>query len=203
MEDREDMKLITFQPLAVLDEIDKYRVYTPPECNIIEKYVYCTKLDEHTAERLFLLAPSFPQILIYLDVDDSKIEEIDSVSWVNKIFLGAKYNKDESKYKEYRISEIRKEEVYKTKIISNSYNEDKVQDDYMNKHFYDIERLSGSKWYRGSDDKILEFWGSHQAMNFVKKVARCIMPLEREVTEAEFDEAIKLINKYFKKKGET
>ena len=193
------MRLITFQPLKVLDEISKDGIYVPRN-KVVGDKVFCIKLDENTMENIFITAPSMPQVLLELEVEDSDVETIDYIEWVNYInhhrprYTGKYANT--AKYKEYALKCIKSKHVAKSVIICNSNDPDKVQDEFMEKHYDYIESLSGHKWKRSGDASMRRFWASPEAYNFVNKIAHCMMPLTT-LTEDELDEAHALVRKTF------
>lgn len=77
------MRLITFQPLNVLETVNKIDIYEPKDKENLGKRLFCLKLDENTMENIFITAPSMPQVLIELDVDDSRVETLDYLEWVS------------------------------------------------------------------------------------------------------------------------
>lgn len=193
------MRLITFQPLKVLETVSKTGVYVPKDKEDIGKRVFCLKLDENTMENIFITAPSMPQVLIELDVDDSRVETLDYLEWVNylnghKKYTGKYVNK--AKYKEYAIGSIKLSDIVKVIKISDSDNPDIVQDMFMNIHFDYIEKLSGNQWRRNNDIHMRRFWASPEAYTFVNKIAHCMMPLT-PLTVEELEEAHKLIREVY------
>ena len=190
-------KFITFQPQKVADTLNEKEVYTAPFNSQLlgkENKIFCLRVDEHTIERIFLCAPSMPQVAILFETD--KFEEIDSIEWVNKIFLGID-KKINSKYKEYTVDKIEKKDVISIDTISFSDNPDVVQDDFMNEHFKELEKLSEHKWYRLADRD--DFWKSPKAIEFVEQMSLCMMPY-RELTEKDYDKAVNLVRDNFIKR---
>lgn len=195
------MKLVTFQPLTVLNKLNETGVYTPEYSDWLGQRVFCVKMDEDTREKLFLTAPSMPQVALYLDVPDNEIEVIDSVAWANYLALDTDYEENKnlnSGYLEYAVSKITKEQLIESSVITESSDSNFVQEEYQNKHFEEIEKLSGSKWYTVGDKEMQEFWGTNRAMIFVTLIHRCMMPFERITTVNDFNKASRLINKYFR-----
>lgn len=193
------MKLITFQPLKVLDTVSKYGEYTPDLNDRLGRRVFCLKLDENTMENIFMTAPSMPQILIEIDVDDSRVETLDYLEWVNYLNGHRKYTgkyANKVKYKEYAIENIKSSDIVKVINISNSDDPDKVQDMFMDAHFEYIEKLSGHQWRRNNDASMRRFWGSPEAYTFVNKIAHCMMPLT-PLKDEELEEAHKLIREVY------
>lgn len=193
------MKLITFQPLKVIDTINKNGIYEPKDKENLGKRVFCLKLDENTMENIFITAPSMPQVLIELDVDDSRVETLDYLEWVNylnghKKYTGKYVNK--VKYKEYAIANIKSSDIVRVVNISDSDDPDKVQDEFMDTHFEYIEKLSGHQWKRNNDASMRRFWGSPEAYTFVNKIAHCMMPLT-PLKDEELEEAHKLIREVY------
>ena len=193
------MKLITFQPLKVLETINKTGVYEPKDKDDIGKRVFCLKLDENTMENIFITAPSMPQVLIELDIDDSRVETLDYLEWVNYLNGHKKYTgkyANKVKYKEYAIGSIKSSDIVKVINISDSDDPDIVQDMFMNIHFDYIEKLSGNQWRRNNDIYMRGFWASPEAYTFVNKISHCMMPLT-PLTDEELEEAHKLIREVY------
>lgn len=193
------MRLITFQPLKVLEVVNKTGVYEPKYTENLGKRVFCLKLDENTMENIFITAPSMPQVLIELDVDDSRVETLDYLEWVNYLNGHKKYTGkyvDRVKYKEYAIGSIKSEDIVRVITISESDNLDKIQDEFMDTHFDYIEKLSGHQWRRNNDDSMKRFWTSPEAYTFVSKITHCMMPLT-PLTDEELEEAHKLIREVY------
>lgn len=194
------MRLITFQPLKVLDTINKDGEYKPNFDEKLGERIFCLKLDENTMENIFITAPSMPQVLIELDVDDSRIETIDYLEWVNYINGHCEYTgkyADSREYKEYAIKSIKSSDITKVINISNSENTDEVQDKFMDKHFEYIEKISNHKWRRNKDSELEKFWNSFDAYIFVNKIGHCMMPLT-PLTYEKLDEAHKLIREIYR-----
>lgn len=189
------MRLITFQPLHVLDTINKQGVYKAPfNSQTGSNKIYCLQVNENTMERIFTCAPSMPQVGIIFETDD--YEELDSIAWVNELFLNIKTNKT-SKYKEYTVGSIKQSQIIKTIDISDSDNPDEVQDKFMDKHFKEFEKLSGHKWYRVCDRE--DIIGTDDAKIFFEYIQLCMMPY-REVTEEDYDKWLDIIRKLYIKK---
>lgn len=194
------MKLITFQPLKVLEEVSKTGIYEPEYKENLGKRVFCLKLDENTMENIFITAPSMPQVLIELNVDDSRVETLDYLEWVNYLNGHRKYTGkyvNKIKYKEYAIENIKSSDIVKVINISNSDDPDKVQDMFMDAHFEYIEKLSGYQWKRNKDASMRRFWTSPEAYTFVNKITQCMMPLT-PLTDKELEEAHKLIKEVYR-----
>ena len=193
------MKLITFQPLSVIETISKEGIYEPKYKDNLGKRVFCLKLDENTMENIFITAPSMPQVLIELNVDDSRVETLDYLEWVNylnghKKYTGKYVNK--VKYKEYAIENIKSSDIVKVINISDSDDPDRVQDIFMDTHFDYIEKLSGYQWKRNNDISMKRFWASHEAYTFVDKITHCMAPLS-PLKDEELEEAHKLIREIY------
>lgn len=193
------MKLITFQPLKVLEEVSKTGIYEPEYKENLGKRVFCLKLDENTMENIFITAPSMPQVLIELDIDDSKVEVLDYLEWVNYLNGHKKYTgkyANKVKYKEYAVKSIKSSDIVRVINISSSDDPDKVQDMFIDTHFDYIEKLSGHQWKRNKDVSMRRFWNSHEAYNFVNKISHCMVPLT-PLTDSELEEAHKLIREVY------
>lgn len=196
------MRLLTFQPKSVLDAINgEAGCYTATrEDTCFKGNIFCIKVDENTMENIFITAPSMPQVLIEFEVDDSEVEVTDYIEWVNYIndhkraYTGKYANI--TKYKEYAVSTIRKENVVYTEVVSDSDDADEVQDAFMDKHFKRYEELSGKKWKRNRDLDSSGFWETYEAFEFVTKVTQCMMPRET-LTEKDVDEAHRAIRKTY------
>lgn len=193
------MKLITFQPLKVVEALNKNGIYEPRYSESLGKRVFCLKLDENTMENIFITAPSMPQVLIELDVDDSRIEVLDYLEWVNYLNGHKKYTgkyADKVKYREYAIENIKSSDIVRVINISDSDDPDEVQDMFMNAHFDYIEKMSGNQWKRNNDTDMRKFWESYEAYTFVGKLTHCMMPLT-PLTDEELEEAHKLIREVY------
>lgn len=184
-------QFVTFQPISTLNSIENKGICLGSDGNRLNNKIYCLALNEFTMERLFICAPSMPQVMIIFETD--KFEEIDSIAWVNRLFLG-KETLSTSKYKEYTVDSIKNTDVIKTRIISDSKDPDEVQDKFVNTHYGSIAKLSGKKWYRLGD--IPNFWNKPHAFMVVEKITSCMIP-HKEITEENYDEAIELVRKYF------
>ena len=193
------MKLITFQPLSVIETISKEGIYEPKYKDNLGKRVFCLKLDENTMENIFITAPSMPQVLIELNVDDSRVETLDYLEWVNylnghKKYTGKYVNK--VKYKEYAIENIKSSDIVKVINISDSDDPDRVQDMFMDTHFDYIEKLSGYQWKRNSDISMKRFWASPESYTFIDKITHCMAPLS-PLKDEELEEVHKLIREVY------
>ncbi len=195
------MRLLTFQPLRVLDDIRDKGRYTHTSAN--EKLgdkIFCLKVDENTMENIFITAPSMPQVLIEFEVNDSEVEIIDYIEWVNYInsnrraYTGKYANV--TKYKEYAVTCIKDASIVHTEILTDNKDPDIVQDVFMDKHFERYEKLSGKKWKRNRDLDLSGFWQTHKAYELVEKVTRCMMPMTT-LTEEDVDEAHKIIKETY------
>ena len=191
------MRLVTFQPLKVLNSIKDTGIYIHESKNDkIGNKIFCLKVDENTMENIFITSPSMPQVLIEFEVDDSEVETLDYIEWVNylnnnrRVYKGTYANV--SKYKEYAVTSIRQENIVHTEILTNNTNPDTVQDVFMDKHFDRYEKLSGKQWRRNRDLDASGFWHTYTSYDLVQKVTRCMMPLTT-LTEAEVDEAHRVI----------
>lgn len=193
------MKLITFQPLKVLETVNNSGEYIPEDKEFIGRRVFCLKLDENTMENMFITAPSMPQVLIELDVDDSRVEILDYLEWVNYLNGHRKYTgkyAEKVKYKEYALSSIKSSDIVRVIHVSDSDNPDVVQDAFMDRHFEYIEKLSGYKWKRNNDLSMKKWWGTADSYNFVQKITHCMMP-QKTLTDKELEEAHRLIRETF------
>lgn len=196
------MRLLTFQPKTVLDTINgEAGCYTATrEDTCFKGNIFCIKADKTAMENIFITAPSMPQVLIEFEVDDSEVDVIDYIEWVNYInnhrraYTGKYANV--TKYKEYVVSAIRRENVIHTEVVSDSNDADKVQDMFMDKHFERYEKLSGKKWKRNRDLDSSGFWETYEAFEFVTKVTQCMMPRET-LTEKDVDAAHRLIRETY------
>lgn len=194
------MKLITFQPLKVLDTITKNGEYIPKTDDRLGSRVFCLKLDENTMENIFITAPSMPQILIELEVDDSRVEILDYLEWVNYLnghrrYTGKYANK--VKYREYAIKSIKSSDIVRVIHVSDSDDPDIVQDKFMDSHFDYIEKLSGYTWKRNNDASMAKWWGTYDAYKFVEKITHCMMPMT-PLTDNELEEAHMLIREIYR-----
>lgn len=193
------MKIITFQPLKVLEKLQQDGVYEPEYNERLGQRVFCLKLDENTMENVFMTAPSMPQVFIEFEVDSTDVEVLDYLEWVNYLNGHNKYTgkfSSKVKYKEYAVKSIKMLDVLSTGIISKSDDPDKVQDDFMDYHFTHLENLSGHNWYRNNDKHMEKFWQSFEALNFVNKITHCMMPITK-LTDSELEEAHQLIRKIY------
>lgn len=188
------MRFITFQPWKVVESLDSTGIYNAPKNKKLKDKIYCLKVDENTMGRIFMCAPSMPQVAIIFETDD--YEELDSVAWVNEISLGLKIDST-SKYKEYTVNKISKDEVLEYITISKSEDPDEVQDDFMDTHFKELEKLSGHKWYRLCEREDLV--GSAEADELMFHIHLCMMPF-MPVTEKDYDKWAELIRRNFIKK---
>ena len=191
------MKLITFQPLKVKNIINKQGVYYPPDNDLIGKSIFCLKLDKDTMETVYMTAPSMPQIMLTLEVEDSRVTEIDYIQWVNQL-NGLKGTKNLSKYKEYCIDYIKSEDIISKQVISKSNNPDIVQTDFMNTHFNELEILSGYEWFRAADEDFADFWGTDKSFELIARIQHCMMPTITPLTEIFVDETRDLLRKIFR-----
>lgn len=191
------MKLITFQPFKIKEEIEDRGIYYPPNNNKIGKRVFCLRLDKTTAERLYLVAPTMPQMLLTLEIDNKYIEEIDYIQWVNKI-NNLEVPKETSKYKEYCINCIKDTDVLNTQIICKSNDMDLVQDAFLNTHFKEIESLSGYKWKKPEVEIPETFWKSSSGIELTNKMIHCMRPIFKPLTEEFMDETLQLIREVFR-----
>lgn len=188
------MKFVTFQPLKVKSVLDKKEVYKAEKNSILNNKIFCLKLDNTTRERVFLAAPSFPQVMIIFETD--KFEEIDTISWLNKLFLNIE-TPSSSKYKEYTVDEIDASSVISMRILSTSDNVDKVQKEFLDVDLYELDELSGYEWFRSVDKG--QWWGTSDAVEFVSVITSCMipfMPLKEDV----YDSAINLVRREFRKR---
>ena len=194
------MKLITFQPLKVLETVNKFGEYIPEKNDRLGDRVFCLKLDENTMENIFITAPSMPQILIELDVDDSRIEVLDYLEWVNYLNGHRKYTgkyANKVKYREYAIKSIKSSDIVRVIQVSDSDDPDIVQDKFMDSHFDYIEKLSGYTWKRNGDKHMRKWWNTAEAYDFVQKITRCMMPIT-PLTDCELEEAHRLIREVYR-----
>jgi len=190
------MRLVTFQPMIVYDEIEKKGVYYPPENKRLGKRVFCLKVDKDTMLHLYHTAPTMPQVMFIMNVPDNRVEEIDYVKWVNT--LNDKPVEDrESKYREYCLKYIEKQDIEEIQVISNSSDPDEVQDAFMDKHYRSLERESGYRWYRSADSGLAWFWESREAVDFVRMVAHAMIPEDCALTEEHMDALIEKIKTIF------
>lgn len=133
-----------------------------------------------------------PQVMVIFESDE--FEEIDTISWVNKLFLDLDVPST-SKYKEYMVDRIDLSSVVSMKVISTSSNADEVQDAFIDAHFEELEDISGKKWFRGMG-KGESWWGSKESVEFVHAVSLCMMPYVR-LDEYDYNMALSLIRKHF------
>lgn len=185
------MKFITFQPKCVADILSSVGVYNAPKNEILMSKIFCLKVDSDTMERLFMCAPSMPQIAIIFETEE--YAELDSVTWVNKLSLGLDL-KLNTKYKEYLVDRIYNSSVIEVIDISNSDDPIEVQNDFMNTHFKELEQLSGHRWHRLCDRE--DLFGTAKAEWLLHYVSLCMMPY-REVTEKDFDRFAEIIREEF------
>lgn len=196
------MRLVTFQPKHVLDTIHREGKYVREFDSILEDRIFCIKVDEFTTQTLFHTAPTMPQVRLILEVDESRIETLNYVNWVNYIAGLCKFyndNVDKAKYKEYAIRSILLEDIQDILIVSKSDDEDKVQDDFFNTHYKDFEELSGYKWRNMGDYSTREWLESYDAMYVVDKITSCMIP-HYKITEEDVDEVHELIISRFRGK---
>lgn len=191
------MKLVTFQPLKALRDIENKGRYTPSIYNpVVGDRVFCIKVDKDTMETIHITAPSMPQVLIEFEVDDSEVEVIDYVEWINYLHnFRSKYvgrYAEKVLYKEYTVNYIDAKSVTHTEVICSSSNPDLVQDMFMDHHFDEYEKLSGHKWRHNKDAKMRSFWSSEDAYNMVSKVTKCMIP-DKILTEDDVTLARQLI----------
>lgn len=184
------MKLVTFQPIKVSRVLKTEGVYKAQDNDTFMNKIFCLKLDKSTMERVFAISPSMPQVMIVFETED--YEELDYIKWVNKIFLN-KSTRGSSKYKEYMVNEIKESCVIRYEIISTSTDVQEVQNNFMDHHFMELEMLSGNSWYRFKDK---DWWETVEAQEYVNKICSCMIP-QTVLTENYFDEAMRLIRKYF------
>ena len=188
------MKFVTFQPLKVKSVLDKKEVYKAEENNTFNNKIFCLKLDNTTRERVFLTAPSFPQVMIIFETD--KFEEVDAISWVNKLFLNIE-TPSSSKYKEYTVDKIDASSVISMRIISTSDNVDKVQKEFLDADLYELDELSGYEWFRAVDKG--QWWNTSDAVEFVRVISSCMIPF-MPLKEDMYDSAINLVRREFRKR---
>lgn len=180
------MRLVTFQPMEIYDEIERNGIYYPPENKMLGKRVFCLKVDKDTMVHLYHTAPSMPQVMFIMNVPDNRVEEMDYVKWVNT--LNGKPTEDgDSKYREYCIKYIEKQDIEETQIISNSSDANEVQDAFMNKHYRSLEKESGYRWYRLADRGIDWFWDSVESVEYIRMVTHAMMPEACALTEEHMD----------------
>lgn len=194
------MKLITFQPLKVVETVTKNGEYTPEYNDILGKRIFCLKLDENTMENIFITSPSMPQVLIELEVDASRVEVLDYLEWVNYVNGHRKYTgkyANRVKYKEYALSSIKSTDIVRIIMISDSDDADIVQDAFMDSHFEYIEKLSKHRWKRNKDNSMKKWWSTTEAYNFVQKITHCMMPLV-QLTDEDLEEAHRLIREIYR-----
>lgn len=189
------MRFVTFQPLKVKDILEKEGVYKAKGNNTLEDKIFCLKVDKDIMERVYLSAPSMPQIMVIFESDE--FEEIDSIARVNKLFLGVD-TPSTSKYKEYTVGKIEACSVKSIKVISSSSNADIVQDAFIDSHFEELENVSGYKWKRGKDMKD-SWWNSSDGVGVVFAMTNCMIP-EFELDERFYDNTVNLIKEHFIKK---
>lgn len=188
------MKFVTFQPLKVKSVLDKKEVYIAEENDTLNNKIFCLKLDSTTRERMFLTAPSCPQVMIIFETD--KFEEIDTVSWVNKLFLNIETS-SLSKYKEYTVDKIDASSVISMKIISTSYNINTIQNEFLDADLHELNELSGYDWFRAEDKG--QWWSTEDAVEYVRVISSCMIP-QMPLKEDTYDSAINLIRKEFRKR---
>lgn len=195
------MRLVTFQPLKVLQDIDTKGKYThESKDERLGNKIFCLKVDENTMENIFITAPSMPQVLIEFEVDDSEIESLDYIEWVNYLNNNRRTYKGKyatvAKYKEYAVTSIDASNVIHREILTDITNPDVVQDIFMDKHFDRYEKLSDHKWKRNRDLDSSGFWQTPKAYELIQKVTRCMMPMQT-LTEQDVDEAHKIIREVY------
>ena len=153
------------------------------------------KVDEKTRERLFFIAPSMPQIGIIFESNDFEI--VSSVEHENNLFLGVPYVYNEnSKYKEYIVKSIKKDQVKEIFTISESNDPDTVQDDFQDFDFQRFEKISDKTWKKFEITENI-FGNYENARDFVEALTICIIPTLGPVSEKDYDNAVNLIYKYF------
>lgn len=194
------MRLITFQPKWVLDMLTKDGKYTKAledSASKLGSRIFCSAYDESLLERIFITAPSVPQVAIIFDTDE--YETVDTVSWVNYLSLDIPYEfSADSKYHEYTVESVLLLSVVDSFIVSDATNIDDTQDALMGLHFPDLEKDCKYTWNRCGDACMLDFWGTRDAYDFVSKVTNCMICSEPLTTD-DFDEVIRLVIKYFRK----
>lgn len=146
------MRLVTFQPKSVLNEIYSKGVYVANSIyDVIGERVFCLRVDENLMENIYMISPSVPQVAIEFEAE---AEAVDYVGWVNYLNGHAKtYVDSRSGYNEYVVHEIRVDQVKRVIEISNSDNIDSVWDDFLDYKFEDYEMLSGYHWTRDTRGK--------------------------------------------------
>ena len=190
------MKLVTFQPMEVYDEIERNGIYYPPENKKLGKRVFCLKVDKDTMVHLYHTSPSMPQVMFIMNVPDNRVEEIDYVKWVNT--LNGKPTEDrDSKYREYCLEYIDKQDIEEIQVISNSSDANEVQNAYMNRHYRSLEKESGYKWYRLADSGIDWFWDSVESRDYVKRITHVMMPVVCPLTEEYMDSVVEKTKEIF------
>jgi len=189
------MKFVTFQPLKVKETLEKEGVYEAKGNNSLEDKIFCLKIDKDIMERVYLSAPSMPQIMVIFESNEFK--EIDSIARVNKLFLGID-TPSTSKYKEYTVDKIEACSVKSIKVLSTSSDVDIVQDVFIGSHLEELEKVSGYKWKRGEDLKE-SWWSSSEGIDVVFALTQCMIP-SFELDEYFYDNAVSLIRKHFIKK---
>ena len=195
------MRLVTFQPLKVLIDINTKGRYThESKDERLGNKIFCLKADENTMENIFITAPSMPQVLIEFEVDDSAVESLDYIEWVNYLNHNRRTYKGKyanvAKYKEYAVTSIDCSNVTHIEILTDITNPDVVQDIFMDKHFERYEKLSGHKWKRNRDLDLSGFWQTPKAYELIQKVTKCMMPMQT-LTEQDIDEAHKIIREIY------
>ena len=195
------MKLITFQNLGALKELNEKGLYKPKKDDFSDLTdIFCLGYNESTRERLFITAPSYPQCCIVFETDDYK--DLDSVSWVNYLYSGEDYFDNGSKYREYTVEEIRKDSVVYTEELSTVTDPDVLQDLFINNSFEKLCKLSRKEWVDMKGKGFMDIipGGYEEAFMFVTTITNCMIPNQgRLLCERDFDNAIELVNKYFVK----
>lgn len=204
------MKFITFQPLKAYRRLSRGLVYESIPVDYINfDRIFAIKLDENTRERLFCVAPSMPQVAIIFETEN--YEEKDSINFTNTMLEHychlLQYKPINSKYKEYIFDKILPEEVEEMIILSESDNEDEVQDDFINTDKLDfLDELSGRDWnkIRNIKNPIDIFHTEKNNMEYLKLMNQCmapwLMPKPKMLTEQQMDKFYSLVRKYFIKK---
>lgn len=187
---KEKKTFITFQAKEVLEELQINQVYYPTKSDF--KKVFALSLDETFALRKIMCAPHMPQVAIVFQTDS--YEEVCSIDWCNKVFLGLDTNLN-SPYKEYLIDSIDIKDVIETKIVSESDDPDEVQDDFLNWNIRKYTKLSGYRWKRF--EQMQEEVSSYERNKLLLQVTLCMMPV-RELTVEDYDTWASLIISLFR-----
>lgn len=195
------MKLITFQSLDALKELNEEGLYKPKKDDFSELTdIFCLGYNGSTRERLFITAPSYPQCCIVFETDDYR--DLDSVSWANHLYSGEDYFDNGSKYREYTVKEIRKDSVVYAEELSTETDPDVLQDLFINNPFEKLCKLSRKDWVDMKGKCFMDIipGGYEKAFMFVTIITNCMIPNQgRLLCESDFDNAIELVNKYFVK----